>query len=384
MNPTLASPLDFGPTRPAPIGISEAGQRHINEIFKSQLASGLHFGAQLVIARHGRVVFDRAAGIANLRRKNPTTPETPFLVYSVTKTLTALSVHQLVEEGRIDLDAPIARYWPEFGCKGKDSATVRHALLHQAGIPQRGLARQVLLWANWERITRSVARLPAEFPPGTKTAYHIVNYGFILGELVRRVTGERIETRLQRDFMQPLGMRNSYTGLPDSQRARAAGIYYADPLQRGAALLFSLGIVRRLFIPAASLNTTARDLAVFYQMLLNQGQYAGRRYLRPETIAEATTLRYEGYDDTIGLPVRWAMGFHLGGHLTPDETGIQIMGHRSTQRTFGHSGQGGCAFGWADPEADLVFAFTNNCLQGQHQAHARFQALADAVWDALI
>ncbi len=374
-NPTLTAPLDF-----AQADNSSAAARHIREVFERQLAEGLHPGAQLVVAQNGRVVFDAAAGLADVRRRLPVTPDTPFLVYSVTKAFTAVCVHQLVEQGKIELDAPIATYWPEFGCKGKEAATVRHALLHQAGIPRRGLERQVFLWWNWDWITRSVARLPAEFAPGTQVAYHTVNYGFILGEVVRRVTGERIETRLRREFLQPLGMRNSFAGLPASQRPRAARVYCADPIQRGAAFLFNRRTIRRLFIPAASLNTTARDLAIFYQMLINGGQYAGRRYLKPETIAAATALSYEGADSTLGLPVRWAMGFTLGGISNLPGENILMMGRRSTERTFGHPGQGGCAFGWADPDSGVVFAFVNNCLQDQRTAHRRFQALADAVW----
>lgn len=374
-NPTWTAPLDF-----TQVDHSSAAAQHIRAVFERQLVEGLHPGAQLVVAQHGRVIFDSAAGLADVRRKIPVMPDTPFLVYSVTKAFTAICVHQLVEQGKIDLDAPIATYWPEFGCKGKETATVRHALLHQAGIPRRGLNRQVFLWGNWDWITRSVAALPAEFEPGTQTAYHVVNYGFILGEVVRRVTGERIETRLRREFLQPLGMRNSYTGLPASERRRAARVYCADPVQRGAAFLFNLWAVRRLFIPAASLNTTARDIAVFYQMLLNGGQYAGTRYLKPETIADATALRYEGPDSTFGLPVRWAMGFNLGGISNLPGENILVMGRRSTARTFGHPGQGGCAFGWADPDSGVVFAFANNCLQEQRTAHLRFQVLADAVW----
>jgi CubicO group peptidase (beta-lactamase class C family) len=377
-NPTWTTPLDF-----AQVDHSSAAAKHIREVFERQLTAGLHPGAQLVVTQHGRILFDAAAGIADRQRNVPVTPDTPFLLYSVTKAFTAVCVHQLVEQGKIELDAPIATYWPEFGCKGKEIATVRHALLHQAGIPRRGLNRQVFLWWNRELLARSIANLPAEFPPGTQTAYHTVNYGFILGEVVRRVTGESIETRLRREFLRPLGMRNSFAGLPAGEHRRAARVYCADPVQRSAAFLFNLRPVRRLFIPAASLNTTARDLAVFYQMLLNGGQYAGRRYLEPETIANAVALRYEGADSTLGLPVRWGLGFSLGGIANLPGEDILIMGRRSSARTFGHPGQGGCGFGWADPDSGVVFAFANNCLQEQRTAHLRFQALADAVWEGV-
>ena len=365
-------------------GLSEAGLERLAQVFDRQIADGLHPGAQLVVARRGQIVFERAGGWADVRRRAPVTLDTPFLVYSATKPFTAVCVHQLAERGQLDLDAPVARYWPEFGCRGKETATLRHALLHQAGVPRRGFYRQAFLWPDWERTMQSVARLDAEYPPGSSTAYHVVNYGFILGEVVRRVAGCPIQEYLRREFLEPLGMRNSYPGLPDNQRRRAASVYCGDWQQIGAAFIFNVPRYRRWFLPAASLNTTARDLATFYQMLLDGGQHGERRYLKPETIAEATALRWEGRDANSGMNMRWAMGFHLGGLSAFPDRDIRAMGRKSAARTFGHSGQGGSAFAWADPEADLVFAFVNNRLLGAVEAHLRFEVLANAVWDAVI
>jgi CubicO group peptidase (beta-lactamase class C family) len=117
-NPTLDSPLAFsGEVALESVRMSDSGVRHIVEVFNRQMADGLHPGAQLVVLRHGQVVVDRVAGIANVARGTPVTPETPFMTYSVSKTLTGMSVHRLIEEGRVEWDTPIARYWPEWGCK---------------------------------------------------------------------------------------------------------------------------------------------------------------------------------------------------------------------------------------------------------------------------
>jgi CubicO group peptidase (beta-lactamase class C family) len=285
-NPTVTVPITYGhEVAPSTAGMSEAGVRQIVEVFEGQLARGLHPGAQLVVLRHGQVVVDRAAGLANVRRSVPVMPDTPFLTFSCTKPFAGMCVHKLIEEGKVEWDAPVARYWPEFGCKGKETVTIRQTFLHQAGIPARGIYIQFLLWPSWRLVTRNVAGLPAEFLPGTKTAYHLVNAGFILGEVVRRVTGMPIQDYLRRTYFEPLGTRNSWLGLPRSESARAARLYCGSPDQRPAVLAFNLPPIRRAVVPAATLNSTARDMAVFYQMLINRGQYAGRRYLRPETVA---------------------------------------------------------------------------------------------------
>jgi len=129
--------------------------------------------------------------------------DTPFLTFSVSKAFTAMAVMRLVEEGKLELDAPIAHYWPEFVQGGKERATLRHTLLNQAGIPAPHLKRQIFLWPFWSLVARNVAHERALFPPGTQTAYHLVNFGFILGEVVRRVTGQPIDIFLRQTFFEP-------------------------------------------------------------------------------------------------------------------------------------------------------------------------------------
>ncbi len=383
MNLTLSTPLDFAhPAPPAEAGLSGRGLQRVGEAFSDQLARGLHPGAQLVVLRRGRVAVDLAGGWASLRPRRPVTHQTPFHSWSCTKALTGMCVHRLIEAGQVALDAPIAEYWPEFGCKGKEGATIRHAFLHQAGIPARGLYTQWLLWPSWALVTRNVASLPAEWAPGSRTAYHLVNYGFILGEVVRRVTGLQIQDYLRQHFLAPLGMARSWLGLPRAVAHEAAAIYCGDRTQRLAVTIFNLPPIRRAVVPAATFNTNARSLAVFYQMLLNGGEYAGRRYVRPETIAAATTLGYEGYDGTVGVHMRWAYGFHLGGVMAESPPGPSGMGRGASLRTFGHFGQASC-MAWADPDAELVVVFLCNRLLGDLPVAQRWAEISDAVWDAL-
>lgn len=361
--------------------MTDRAEDRIAQVFTGQLERGLHPGAQLVVRQHGQTLLDLAQGTANLKRGDPVLPETPFLVFSVSKAFTGICVHHLIEAGQIELDAPVAQYWPEFGCRGKESATIRHVFLHQAGVPLRGLYRQILRWPWWDAVVRMVAALPAEFPPGSQTAYHMVNYGFILGEVVRRVSGLPVGEYLRRHFLEPLGLENTWLGLPPSQRGRAAGVYSGDRENRNAAAVFASPWVRSASIPAATLNSTARELGIFYQMLLDGGEYAGRRYLKPETIQAAVSLGYEGYDGTLGLQTRRAYGFHLGGRI-PGGPSQYILGKGSSLETFGHFGMGTC-MAWADRRTGTVAAFTCNRLLHHLKSRARWIELNDAIWDVV-
>jgi CubicO group peptidase (beta-lactamase class C family) len=380
---TLTREIRWGTeVKPETVGMSDQGVQKIKDVFDSQIKDGLHQGAQLVVLRKGQVVVDLASGIANERRGLKVAPDTIFHCFSVTKPFTAVCIHKLIEDGRIELEAPVAEYWPEFGTQGKETATIRHALLHMAGIPERGLKRQLPLWVNWRWITRSVSNLEAEFPPGSESRYHFVNFGFILGEVVRRVTGKSIRSYLQENFLEPLNLKNTYIGLPRSLRRDAAHIYSGDEEQNLTAWVFNLPAIRSALSPASNLNATARDIAVFFQMVLNGGTYAARTYLKPETVAKALSLEYEGYDAGFKENVRWGYGFALGGRVEPTDPLSCGYGAKSSLTTFGHIGQN-CCIAWADSDAELVVAFTTNRILANEPSKTMFNAIADAVWEAV-
>jgi CubicO group peptidase (beta-lactamase class C family) len=382
-NPSLDQPIIFqSEVNPTNVGMSSHGVNNIIKEFEFFYTQGLHPGAQLVILRYGQVVLDRVIGYSQPSRKHKIQPSTPFLVFSISKPFTAMCIHRMIEHGQLELDRPIAHYWPEFGCHAKETATVRHALLHQAGIPIRGLYTQVFLWPFWSAVTYQVANLKAEFPPGTRCAYHLVNFGFILGELVRRVSGSSIREYLYQNIILPLGLNDTRLGLTPDLRGREAGIYWGHVSQRSPALLFSLPPIRQAVVPAATLHSTARDLSIFFQMLLNGGRYAGIQHFAPKTIYAATALGYEGYDETIRTHMRWGMGFALGGSWEPGIKGGNLYGDCSSPRTFGHAGQASSIV-WADPDAQVVLAFTCNRLMDDQTVEQRYTRLANALWDAL-
>ena len=278
----------------------------------------------------------------------------------------------------------MAEYWPEFARNGKSGITLRHVFHHTAGIHGFGRYRQIPQWPFWRLATADVASMTPEHPPGERMAYHAVNYGFILGEIVRRVSGMPFEEYFQRTFAQPLGLENTWFRIPRKALRRSPRIISGCPEQDTLARVFNLRPVRRAVIPAASLNSTAREMAVFYQMLVNEGSYGGRQYLKPETIGQAVSLGYRGWDEINQRETFWAQGFHLGGRNasnspTKDES---IFGSRSTQATFGHMGNRS-SMAWGDMNHKVVVTFTCDRLLSYEDARQRWGELNNAVWDLL-
>jgi CubicO group peptidase (beta-lactamase class C family) len=376
MNPTLNIPIAFN--RPHPLAATPTVQA-IRDVFEEQITRGLHPGAQLVVLLEGLPLVDLAAGLTHRAGKRPVTPETIFLTFSVTKAFTAACIHRLVQDGKLAWDEPLATYWPAFGRNGKAAITLRHVMLHQAGLPMRGARTFFALWPFPRVVGSAIAAARPQFPPGERTAYHALNYGYILGELIRRVSGRPPEEYLYNTFLAPLGLTHTWLGWRRGWRWQRAGLSSGSEEQRPAALLFNLPFIRYTPQAAATLHSTARDMAIFYQMLLNGGQYAGQRLLEAATINQALELVTDGRDETMGARMRWALGYHLGGTYNRGVAVGSGMGQRSSQRTFGHFGHNSC-MAWADRDAQLVVAFTVNQLLDRVPSAARWQAISDAVW----
>lgn len=364
-------------------GVTAPGFESAAAIFDAQLERGLHEGAQLCVMLGGKVVLERRGGFTDGSRGRPVEADTPFMVFSATKAFTAASIHKLADEGALELEAPVADYWPAFATRGKGGITIEQLLLHQAGLASEARYADLAAWLLPRGGAQRVKAMSPTHEPGSKVVYHAFTASFALGELIRRASGMSAARYLEEVFLEPLGMSDSSAGLRFRDFPRAALLQTDDPEQEAPARLFSNPFFRRAYLPAASLNASARDLAVFYDMLRAGGERGGRRFLSAHAVARATELRYDGPDGDTGRRIRWALGFGLGGYSPFPDRDLRHMGKGATVKTFGHSGQGGCAFGWTDPPSGLVFAFTCNRLLEIKAAHERFRELADACWDAL-
>jgi CubicO group peptidase (beta-lactamase class C family) len=350
----------------------------------SELEAGagkLFRGALLAVYRRGRRVLDAGIGVARERTGVEVAPDSLFVMFSATKGLTALALLRLHERGALHWDEPVVKYWPEFArlVPQKASVTIRHVLSHRGGFPIGPGWLTTRYFGDREALCRAMEEVPLRFVPGERSAYHPLNFGHVLGELVQRIEGRDCGQLLRAEVFEPLGLRDLHLGLPadPALEARVAWCYNdlsaletgadapshaADPAARAARLAerfgdrpelahgFNRPQTWRAVLPAAGAIGSARDLARVYSVLALGGSHGKIELASREGLAAATTpvARAGEVDATIGLVMRWGTGFHMG-----------MYGRGSTLRTFGHAGMGG-QVAFADPERELAFAFLTN------------------------
>jgi len=348
-------------------------------------------GAAVAVYWRGEAVVDLWAGHQDAARKKTWVRDTLVCQMSVAKAVSALCVHILADRGQVDLDAPIARYWPEFAAEGKQDVPIAWALCHLASVPVADAAPRGAIF-DWDVMTRAIAAQKPLWPPGTVPCYHTATQGFILGEIVRRVTGEGIGAFLRREVAAPLGL-DYHIGLTPEEEARCATMIpsagnvlsaaqagkASDLLTRGWAQLplnedFNSHRWRSGAVPSASGHGTARSIARLYAALAAGGSLDGVRLLRPETMARAWQQQWEGKDVMSGLTFRIALGFYL--NCPPDRP----MG--SSPRAFGHSGAGG-AQSFGDPDNQIAFCYTPNRMHSGFDIGPRATRLIEALYRCL-
>ena len=350
-------------------------------------------GAAVAITIEGRLVVDLWAGWADRIRTRPWQRDTLVNVFSVGKAMAALSLLVLVERGQVDLDAPAARYWPEFAARGKSEVTVRMLLCHRAGLPaiRRSLPRFAMY--DWELMTSALAAEEPWWEPGRTHGYHVNTFGFLIGEIVRRVSGESIGAFFRREVAAPLGA-DFHFGIGPEHDQRIADYLFGDEppemvdddderkfLLRHVYLnppgLSGFGTVntrawRAAEMPSTNGHASARAVARIYSALACGGAVDGIRLLGMETIEHAIAEASAGPDLVLGRPSRFGLGFQLTQPERPLGT---------NPRSFGHFGAGG-SLGFADPDAQLAFAYTMN-QPGPRWQNPRNRGLIDAVYASL-
>jgi CubicO group peptidase (beta-lactamase class C family) len=306
-----------------------------------------------------------------------------FFLFSASKPVVALAVHLLAERGVLALDEPVARYWPAFAQRRKDAIAIRHVLQHRSGLPvARSFVRDALVMTDWDASVRALEQARPRYPPGQVPAYHVLSYGFILGELVRSVTGAPVQDFIAADLLVPLGLRDTCLGLPSDQWSRRVPVRGRGSAELATQVVINRPATRQAVIPAASVSTTARDLARLYQVLLNSGELDGVRVLAAETVRGATSPSSDGeLDRYLKLPVRWSAGFQLGGERKASSRmggGPGPMGALASRTAFGRNGSYVC-LGWADPERQIAFGYVTARLVNRRMGAAHMAAISDAV-----
>lgn len=348
----------------------------VREAFEQNLAS-LDLGASVSVWANGEQVVNLWGGWREEAKLHRWSEDTLVLVASCTKAFTATCLLQLIEAGEVDLDAPVATYWPEFANAGKGAITVRDILTHQGGLAGITADYSYDDYFAWEPVIRLLEQQAPLWSPRTRHGYHPVLFGHLVGEIVRRVSGLSLGRYLAKHVCAPLGL-DFHVGLDPGEFFRTANVSFAAPelieptpefkalIQRSAdpesitrhafgnppapADVANSAGLRGAEMPGSNGHGTAAAVARFYAALANGGELDDVRILRPETVAMASSEQVFGVDATIGVMSRFGLGFMLRHDLFP------IGPHAEA---FGHPGAGG-NLGFADPIENIGFGYVMN------------------------
>lgn len=387
-------------------GLCDPRFERVGEVFARHFAEGAELGAAFAVYLDGEPVVDLWDGVADRHTGRAWERDTPVFAYSCTKAITATVILQLAERGLVDLDAPVAEVWPEFAAAGKGAVTVAQLLTHQAGLPVIEEEVPVEEYGDLPAIADRLAGQAPLWEPGTAHGYHALTYGFLVGEVVRRVTGKSVGELVAAEIAGPLGL-DLWLGAPDDVIDRAARLTAGDratgpgrkattggqedPLARMAAASLDPGslmnralgnpamhrlkgganhpTIMRAGWPAAGVVATARGLAGFYRALI-----AGQ-ILRPETLADAMRVRVSGPDRVLFIDSAFGLGYMRPAltYLTPG---------KGAETAFGHTGLGGF-LGLGDVEHGLAIGYTMNKMANAASGSLRAYFLTEAVYDSL-
>ncbi|KRB52661.1 serine hydrolase [Phenylobacterium sp. Root700] len=372
---------------PAFGGVTDPAFAPVKDAFAANFDANAPFpelGAAVSVFLDGRCVVDLWGGVADAATSRPWAPDTLVNVWSTTKGVMALALARLVGDGLLSYDAPVARYWPEFAAAGKGEATVGQALSHQIGL--NGFAEETTVedFGDWDLVTGRLARQAPFWPPGTDTSYHAMTYGFLAGEIARRVTGSTPRDLIADLFAGPLDL-DLQIGVMEAHWSRIAPL--TPPPESGADVQIDSialkGVLnpalagdtanradwRRAQIPAGNGHATARSLAKLWGAVANGGELDGVRVLSPESINAMQVVRSDRPDRLLGA----------------GDWGAGVMINRDSlfgpgPRAFGHCGWGG-SFGYADPDLRIGVGYTPNRMFGSILHDPRGVALGQVISD---
>jgi CubicO group peptidase (beta-lactamase class C family) len=334
----------------------------VQKVLESIVSDTPEIGLQVAAYLDGKLVVDAWAGMADAATGRAVDGDTMFMLSSTTKGITSTCMHVCVEKHKLSYDMPIVKVWPEFGAQGKAGATLRHALSHQTGVPQTPVGYTPDWLADWDRMCRGIADLEPMFPIGQRTAYHSLNFGYINGEILRRVDGRSIAQFLQEEICKPLRIDGVYLGVPDRELRRVAMLtdgppapaeydarMVGEPAGSYVAKVFNRRDVQQASIPGSGGVMSARGLARHYAMLANWGELDGVRVIPEARIRAGIELQSFEWDEIYRIRARRSLGYRRGADTGP----------LASPEAFGHVGGGG-SFGYADPGRRLAIGFAKN------------------------
>jgi CubicO group peptidase (beta-lactamase class C family) len=354
--------------------------------FEENLRNGADVGACFCATVEGETVVDLWGGFADGAKSRPWERDTIINVYSTTKTMTALTALLVADRGELDFDAPVAKYWPEFAANGKAGVKVSHLMSHSAGLPgwREKMAKEDFY--DWQKCVDLLAAQAPYWEPGTACGYHAVSQGYLVGEVVRRITGKTLGTVFREEIAEPLGA-DFHIGLPASEDGRVAELIPPPPgplVQNQDEIARTISnppidvsetrkrAWRGAEIPAAGGTGNARSVASVHRILANGGVVDGKRFMSEAGCRKALELQIEGRDLVLGTPQRYGMGFGLPG------SAFQLPSPNSIY----WGGYGGSII-LIDMDARTTIAYVMNRMEPTTEGDVRGLGLAMGVWQGL-
>ncbi len=360
----------------------------VRDAFEENFRSREELGAAVCIYKDGEKVVDLWGGVADRTTGAPWNKDTIVCMMSVGKAMTALCLLVLADRGKLDLNAPVANYWPEFAQAGKDKVTVRTLMEAKAGLLYADAAPDGAM-LDWNVMVDALAKQKPEWEPGTKGGYHSMTCGFLLGELIRRVDGRMVNDFFADEIAKPLGADYKF-GLSDDDLKRVSDIVpnpgsttltqMQDPKSKlGRAWRVAPKIpnfnnsesFRKAVLPSSNGHGNARAIARVYAALANGGSLDGVHLISPEIMEIARTESWRGICQMTDRDFRYGVGFFLNHP--------PLLPFGTNNRAFGHPGAGG-AIGFADPEAKLSFSYSPNFMCAGAGVGDRCEALINATF----
>jgi len=367
-------------------GFAQDRYAPVRGIFEGNLASGADVGAAFCATIEGETVVDLWGGYADAAKTRPWVKDTIVNVYSTTKTMCALTALLVADRGELDFDAPVAKYWPEFAANGKADVKVSHLMSHSSGLSGWKAPMTLADIYDWEKATAMLAAQAPYWEPGTASGYHAATQGYLVGEVVRRITGKSLGTVFREEIAEPLGA-DFHIGLPASEDGRVADLIPPPP---GGGIMDGEQpeLVRNMSsnppidpmdtrtrawraaeIPAANGHGNARSVAEIHALLANGGVAQGKRIMSEAGCRKALELQIEGVDLVLGVPARFGMGFGLPSAAVP----------LPNPNTIYWGGYGG-SLAVIDMDAHASYGYAMNKMAGTTTGDTRAFSLLMGMW----
>jgi CubicO group peptidase (beta-lactamase class C family) len=376
-------PFVLPPTEPSAAGLDPHALEGLCRLIEGHIADGRYPGAQVAIARHGKLAFSRTFGAARIEPELvPARDNTLWLLYSNTKVVTAAAVWALAQDGALSFNDRVSDHVPEFVRHGKEEVTVLQLLTHQGGFPSAGQSMPHEAFDDHQLLRRLVCDFTLEWAPGTRVHYHPAAAHWVAAVLIEAIAKTDYRTFIGRRIIEPLGLGHElYVGVPDAEMSRAADMHEPSPDgTRQVKRENECGAVfRRAGIPGGGGFATARAMAAFYQMMAQGGTLNGIRLFSPRMI-QFVTRNFTG--ERIDGSFAMAMHRGLGPHSRGTTEKIRGLGAIGSPQTFGHGGVGS-SYSWADPTTGVSFCYISNSRIPDPWHSRRLEIVSDCVHGAI-